>query len=150
MRRREFIPTLGLGSSVLIARARGLTASCPGQPPKPVGGGRPKLGSVSCNFHSLAPGAHPEEAIDIIAGLGFEGVELIANSRRDIDEYWTDATISRIRKQLERNRLEIPQFPFFQPVVEGLTSRDEQERKRSLDYFEAGCRIAKKLGGADG
>jgi sugar phosphate isomerase/epimerase len=101
---------------------------------------------VSWNFHSLAPGAHPEEAIDIIGSLGFEGVELIANSRRDIDEYWTEATISRIKKQLERNRLEVPQFPFFQPVVEGLTSRDAEERKRNLDYFEAGCRIGKKLG----
>ena len=146
MRRREFIPTLGLGGSFLIARAHGLVASHASQSLQPVGGGRPKLGSVSWNFHSLAPGAHPEEAIDIIGSLGFEGVELIANSRRDIDEYWTDATISRIRKQLERNRLEVPQFPFFQPVVEGLTSRHEQERKRSLDYFEAGCRIAKKLG----
>jgi sugar phosphate isomerase/epimerase len=101
---------------------------------------------VSWNFHSLAPGAHPEEAIDIIGSLGFEGVELIANSRMDIDEYWTDSTIDRIKKQLERNRLEVNQFPFFQPVVEGLTSRDADERKRSLDYFEKGCRIAKKLG----
>jgi sugar phosphate isomerase/epimerase len=149
MKRREFIPALGLGSSILIAGARGLAAERSGESSQPVNNGgerRPKLSSVSWNFHSLAPGAHPEEAIDIIGGLGFEGVELIANSRKDIDEYWTDATISRIRKQLDRNHLEIPQFPFFQPVVEGLTSRDEQERKLSLDYFEKGCIIAKKLG----
>lgn len=101
---------------------------------------------MSWNFHSLAPGAHPEEAIDIIGSLGFEGIELIANSRRDVDEYWTDATIGRIRKQVERNHLVVNQFPFFQPVVEGLTSRDADERKQSLDYFERGCRIAKKLG----
>jgi sugar phosphate isomerase/epimerase len=107
---------------------------------------RARIGSVSWNFHSLAPGAHPEEAIDIIGSLGFEGIELIANSRRDVDEYWTDATIGRIRKQLERNHLVLNQFPFFQPVVEGLTSRDAEERKRSIDYFERGCRIAKKLG----
>jgi sugar phosphate isomerase/epimerase len=101
---------------------------------------------VSWCFHTLAPGGHPEEAIDIIGSLGFDGIELIANSRRDVDEYWTDATIDRIRKQLDRNRLQISQFPFFQPVVEGLTSRDEEEHKRSLDYFESGCRIGKKLG----
>jgi sugar phosphate isomerase/epimerase len=146
MKRREFIPALGLGASFLVAGSRCLAASHPIPSAPPAGGARPKLGSVSWNFHSLAPGSHPEEAIDIIGSLGFEGVELIANSRRDVDEYWTDATIGRIRKQLERNRLEVPQFPFFQPVVEGLTSRDEQERKRSVDYFEAGCRIAKKLG----
>jgi hypothetical protein len=46
---------------------------------------------VSWNFHSLAPGAHPEEAIDIIGSLGFDGIELIANSRQDIDAYWTES-----------------------------------------------------------
>ena len=130
MLRREFIPALGLAGALSQLRAAGGM----------------KLGSVSWNFHSLAPGAHPEKAIDIIGSLGFAGVELIANSRRDVDEYWTDATISRINKQLERNKLVVPQFPMFQPVVEGLTSRQADERNVSLDYFEAGCRIGKKLG----
>jgi hypothetical protein len=69
----------------------------------PKGHGEPKIGCVSWNFHSLAPGAHPEEAIDIIGSLGFESIELIANSRQDVDGYWTDATIARIRKQLDQN-----------------------------------------------
>jgi len=133
MRRREFIPLL-LAGAPAIASAQSSTKQ------------RPKIGCVSWNFHSLEPGAHPEQAIDIIGSLGFEGIELIANSRRDVDEYWTDATIGRILKQLERNHLILNQFPFFQPVVEGLTSRDTEERKRSLDYFERGCIIARKLG----
>jgi protein FrlC len=116
-------------------------ASLAGSPPQ-----RPKIGSVSWNFHSLAPGHNPEEAIDIIGSLGFDGIELIANSKRDVDEYWTNATIDRIRKKLDRNHLVVPQFPMFQPVVEGLTSRNRDERNKSLDYFEAGCRIGKKLG----
>lgn len=136
MRRREFISALGVGASQL--------AAAPPGPPQ--GKGRPRIGSVSWNFHSLAPGAHPEEAIDIIGSLGFEGIELIANSRQDVDAYWTDATIGRINKQVERNHLVVNQFPFFQPVVEGLTSRNADERNRSVDYFERGCRIAKKLG----
>jgi sugar phosphate isomerase/epimerase len=145
MRRREFV--LSLGGPLLLANPPGIL-SANGDVPQvsPAAAARRiKISSVSWNFHSLAPGAHPEEAIDIIGSLGFDGVELIANSRRDIDDYWTDATIDRIRKQLERNKLGVPQFPCFQPVVEGLTSRDSQERKKSLDYFEAGCRIAKKL-----
>jgi sugar phosphate isomerase/epimerase len=149
MRRREFIPALGLGGYFFMANAGGRGAPQPNSPLQPDREGgkqRAKIGSVSWNFHSLAPGAHPEEAIDIIGGLGFEGVELIANSRSDVQEYWTEATISRIRKQLERHRLEVPQFAMFQPVVEGLTSRNPEERKRSLDFFEAGCRIGKKLG----
>jgi len=133
---------------MLAAAARNCEAGQPGPPPQTATEGkrRPRIGCVSWNFHSLAPGAHPEEAIDIAGSLGFDGIELIANSRRDIDEYWTDPTIDRIRRQLERNRLVLNQFPFFQPVVEGLTSKDADERKRSLDYFERGCRIAKKLG----
>ncbi|MGA3166280.1 MAG: sugar phosphate isomerase/epimerase [Terriglobia bacterium] len=149
MQRREFISALGLGSYSLIAGASSSLAAAPVQPAYP-GGERTKrqvkIGSVSWNFHSLAPGAHPEEAIDIIGSLGFESIELIANSRKDIDEYWTDSTIDRLKKQMERNRLVVNQYPFFQPVVEGLTSRNPEERKVSLDYFEKGCRIAKKLG----
>jgi len=148
MKRREFIPVFGFGGSLFVAGAQALSAAQPSPALQSSGEGkrRARIGSVSWNFHSLAPGAHPEEAIDIIGSLGFEGIELIANSRQDVDDYWTDATIGRIRKQLERNHLILNQFPFFQPVVEGLTSRDAEERKRSLDYFERGCRIAKKLG----
>jgi sugar phosphate isomerase/epimerase len=147
MRRREFMPVVGLGGPLLLANPAALLPNL-NEPARTSPATRSrliKISSVSWNFHSLAPGAHPEEAIDIIGSLGFDGVELIANSRRDIDDYWTDATLDRIRKQLERNKLEVPQFPCFQPVVEGLTSRDAEQRKKSLDYFEAGCRIAKKL-----
>jgi sugar phosphate isomerase/epimerase len=149
MKRREFIAALGLSSYALMTSPDDATAAeavPPAMPGQASGQGRAKIGSVSWNFHSLAPGAHPEEAIDIIGSLGFEGIELIANSRKDVDEYWTDSTIDRIKKQVERNRLVVNQFPFFQPVVEGLTSTKPEERNLSLDYFEKGCRIAKKLG----
>ena len=148
MRRREFISALGLSSYSLMASASGPPAEAVPHalPADESGDRRARIGCVSWNFHSLGPGAHPEEAIDIIGSLGFEGVELIANSRRDIDEYWSDATIDRIRKQLERNHLVVSQFPFFQPVVEYLTSTNPVERKLSLDYFEKGCTIARKLG----
>jgi len=149
MQRREFLSAMSLGGYSVLANPSGAPTSSAlgsGRTGNEPGKCRIKIGSVSWNFHSLAPGAHPEEAIDIIGSLGFEGVELIANSRQDIDEYWTDATIDRIKKQLERNHLELNQFPFFQPVVEGLTSTNPEERERSLDYFEKGCRIARKLG----
>jgi sugar phosphate isomerase/epimerase len=149
MRRREFISVLGIGSYSLMASANGPAtpeAVPSGLPGIDSGNRRASIGCVSWNFHSLGPGAHPEEAIDIIGSLGFDGVELIANSRQDVDEYWTDRTIDRIRKQLERNHLVVNQFPFFQPVVEGLTSTNAGERKLSLDYFEKGCSIARKLG----
>ena len=138
MRRREFLSAASVAGPIFTSSGSAFAFQ--------QANGRPKIGSVSWNFHSLAPGAHPEEAIDIIGSLGFDSVELIANSRRDVDEYWTDTTIARVRKQVKRNHLVVNQFPFFQPVVEGLTSRDNNERERSLDYFERGCVIAKKLG----
>jgi len=149
MQRRDFLSAVGLGGYSLIGGANPSPASpfpTQGLPANGSGGRRAKIGCVSWNFHSLGPGAHPEEAIDTIGSLGFEGVELIANSPMDVDEYWTDATIDRIKKQLERNHLVLNQFPFFQPVVENLTSPNREERQRSLDYFEKGCRIAHKLG----
>jgi len=94
MRRREFIPALGC----LAGAVSDATPAAPQQTTQVASAanatGRPKLGSVSWNFHSLAPGAQPEEAIDVIGSLGFDGIELIANSRRDVDAYWTDATIA--------------------------------------------------------
>src|SRR6266542_5137484 len=108
--------------------------------------GRAKIGCVSWCFHSFAAGADPEEALDIIGELGFEGTDLILLARQDIQDFWTEGRIGRIRKQLERNRLELAQFVLFQPAIEGLTSADRAERERNLDSFEAGCRIGEQLG----
>ena len=107
---------------------------------------RPRLGCLSWNFHPLRAGVNPEEAIDIIGELGFEGIELIISAREDVPSYWTDAKIDQLKKQLERNKLVVSQFVLFQPVVEGLTSLRAGEREESLDYFTTGCRIGKKLG----
>ena len=109
-------------------------------------GARPKVGCLSACFHPFQAGANPEKAIDIIGEMGFEGIELFVCAKEDIPNYWTDATVDKLKKQLERNRLEVSQLGLFQPVVEGLTSADPDERKRNLDAFEAGCHIAARLG----
>jgi sugar phosphate isomerase/epimerase len=108
--------------------------------------GRPRIGCCSWCFHSFGGGTDPQEAIDILGEIGFEGTDLILNSRQDITDLWTDEKIGQTRKQLERNHLTLAQFVIFQPVVEGLTSTDRAERDRNLDYFEDGCRIGEKLG----
>src|SRR5437016_1744259 len=107
---------------------------------------KPRIGCVSWCFHSFAGGTAPEEAIEIIGELGFEGTELILLGREDIEGYWTDTKVDQLKKQLERHRLAVAQFVIYQPVVEGLTSRDAAERERNLDFFEAGCRIGQRLG----
>src|ERR1051325_5815560 len=97
-----------------------------------------KIGCVSWCFHSFAGGTNPEEAIDIIGELGFDGTDLIVLAPNDLTEYWHSATLDRLRRQLEKHKLEVAQFVLFQPVVEDFTSTNSDERKRSLDNFEAG------------
>src|SRR3954462_13499538 len=84
--------------------------------------GRARIGCVSWCFHSFAAGADPEEALDIIGELGFEGTDLILLARQDIHDFWTETRMSPIRNQLQRNQLELAQVVSFQPAVEGLTS----------------------------
>ena len=107
---------------------------------------RPRIGCTSWAFHGFEGGTNPEAAIDIIGEIGFEGIELILLAPEDIDSYWNAATLERLKHQLQRHRLQLPQFVLFQPVVQDLTSTDPDKRARSLDNFEAGCRIGRELG----
>lgn len=107
---------------------------------------RPKIGCTSWAFHLFTPGTNPEAAIDTVGELGFEGIDLILLAPDDIKGYWHNAKLDELGRQLERNRLEVAQFVLFQPVVEGLSSTNADERARALDNFEAGCRIGAKLG----
>ncbi len=116
------------------------------QPEAAMPAGRMKLGCTSWAFHNFAGGVDPAQAIDTIADLGFDGIELIVNARGDFDTVWSDAGIDRILRQLDTRKLQVSQFVLFQPVVEGLSSLDGETRDKSLDAFEAGCRVGKRLG----
>jgi sugar phosphate isomerase/epimerase len=148
MSRRDFVAAAA-GAAGILASSRAIHATTPASSaaePKPTPPGRPRIGCTSWCFHSFEAGADPSEAIDIMGSLGFEGTELIINSRQDFKGVWADAGVDKIRKKLEQNKLEVAQFVMFQPVVEGLSSLDPEERKRNLDHFEEGCRVGKKLG----
>jgi len=146
--RRDFVMAAAGAAGVFASRGA-IPAIAPAPGPeegKPRPPGRPRISCVSWCFHDLQAGVDPSEPIDIMGSLGFEGTELIISSRQDFKRIWTDAGVDKIRKKLEQNKLEIAQFAMFQPVVEGLSSLDPEERKRNLDYFEEGCRIGRKLG----
>jgi sugar phosphate isomerase/epimerase len=145
--RRDFVK-LSTGTVLAAAGTAGsiLAADLPAARQTPAVG-RPRISSVSWNFHNLGAGyTRPDKAIEQIGPMGFEGIELILTGRAEIAAYWTDATIGEIRKRLDHYKLQVPQFALFQPVVEELTSRSADERAKALDRFEAGCRIAAKLG----
>jgi sugar phosphate isomerase/epimerase len=110
----------------------------------------PASGSVrvACGsfcFHAFRAGAYPDEAVDIIGSMGFDGIELIINAREDFDTYWQGKTLDALRARLDKHKLAISQFILFQPVVEGLTSLDKAERDRNLDWLERGAKVARQL-----
>jgi sugar phosphate isomerase/epimerase len=112
----------------------------------PAGKGRMKVGCLSWCFHDFSPGVNPSEAIDTVGAIGFDGIELIANARDDLNGVWAGESLDGIRSRLEKNKLQVSQFVLFQPVVHGLASPDKKVRGENIDAFEAGCRIAAKLG----
>lgn len=137
--RRHFLQTTAVAAAALPLAALG--ADSP-----PSAKGRPKVGCLSWCFHDFSPGVDPEAAIDIIGELGFDGLEMIVTARRDLKGFWTDARVDRYKQKLEQKKLQVSQFVLFQPVVEDLSSLKADERNQALDYFEAGCRIGKRLG----
>ncbi len=140
--RRKFLHTAALAAaSMPLAGASASAAESP-----PPAQGKIRVGCLSWCFHDFSPAVDPEPAIDVIGDIGFDGLELIATARRDLKDFWTDERIDRLRGKLDAKKLVVSQFVIFQPVVEGLSSLREDERKQGLDYFEAGCRIGKRLG----
>ena len=107
--------------------------------------GKPKVGCLSWFFHDLSPGVDPEPAIETIGELGFDGIELIVTASADLQGFWTEARIERLKRKLERAKLRVSQFVLFQPVVEGLSSTDAEARENALDHFEAGCRLGRRF-----
>lgn len=124
----------------------GLAVVNSAQAEKPAVSGKLKVGCLSWCFHNFAGGVDPSDAIDTVGEIGFDGIELIANVREDLDTIWSGASLDRIRARLERNKLQVSQFVLFQQAVPGLASPDPKIRAQNIDTFEAGCRVAATLG----
>jgi len=112
----------------------------------PATSGQIKVGCTSWAFHGFGDGESPQESIDILGKMGFDGVELIINATSDLTQLWTEDLIGKVRKQLDGYGMEVSQMAIFQPVVQDLSSLDNAKRDAALDKFEAGVKIAKKLG----
>ncbi|MBU6399232.1 MAG: sugar phosphate isomerase/epimerase [Verrucomicrobia bacterium] len=138
LNRRQFLQTTTLATAAWPFLSTGA------EPPTPRAG-KPKVGCLSWCFHDFSPGVDPEPAIDLIGQMGFDGIELIVTASRDLQGFWTDARLDRYRRKLDGYKLRVSQFVLFQPVVGGLSSLEADIRNRSLDHFEAGCRLGQKL-----
>jgi sugar phosphate isomerase/epimerase len=87
-----------------------------------------------------------EEAIERAGGLGFEGVELIAMDRAELDDYYTPSRVASLRRLAKEQALEISQFAVFSTACEGMASLDPAAREAGIDVFASGVRIARDLG----
>jgi sugar phosphate isomerase/epimerase len=105
-----------------------------------------KLGCAAWSLTTPGYAAPYEEAIDTIAQLGFEGVELILHSLDDLENYYTAKRIRELRDRMSSSGLTLSEFALFNDVVIDLASLNEGKRKRALETFERGAELAKELG----
>lgn len=87
-----------------------------------------------------------EEAIVKVAEAGFDGIELMVNDEKELEEYWTDQKIDEIKALLKEHHLELIQLCMFQNLIGGLASEDKEKKALALDNFRRVCRLAKSLG----
>jgi len=140
--RRTFLKAVAASSLLLGVPEEGLGET---SPPRKRKAGKMKIGSVSWNFRGIGAGPPLDEAIEVTGQLGFDGIELIVSRPEDLDTYWKEPTLSHLRKKLDKYNLECSQFVLFQSAVAGLPSLDNDERNRSLDVFERGCKVGAAL-----
>ena len=104
-----------------------------------------RIGAVSWNFRGISAGPPWTEPIDTLADLGFEGVEVICARAEQLDATLSEPHFSNLMRQLEKRKMVISQFVLFQTMVADLGSPDADKRKRALDVFARGCRVAARL-----
>ncbi|HAK97658.1 MAG TPA: hypothetical protein DCM87_22385 [Planctomycetes bacterium] len=128
-----------------LAAAGGAAALSLGAP-EPARAPRMRIGSVAWNLRGIGQGPPWDDAIRTTAELGFAGIELIVARAEELDDYWREPELGRIKALLAELRLACPQFVLFQSAVAGLGSRERGARTRALEVFRKGCAAARALG----
>ena len=105
-----------------------------------------KLGCCTWNFTHPHYEAPYEDAVRAVGELGFEGVEMIVFTKRDLDEYYTPSKISELRHLINSYHLEISEFVLYAYCADGLASLDHREQSAALDVFDRATKVARELG----
>jgi len=95
---------------------------------------------VKACFNTITCGGDKplETVLDLLGKYGFEGVEIEAGR---LDDYLTRYSVSDLRRQLARNRLQVAAimaFPFF-----AFDAAQQEEQLRRVDKY---ARLARQLG----
>jgi sugar phosphate isomerase/epimerase len=99
-----------------------------------------KFGASIWPFHWDVP---YDDGIRHIAKLGFKAIELIAWTRRELDEYYTPQTIKHLRQLLADEGLELSEFVSTPP---GLSNPDKVVREAAVDHFKKQVEVGVGLG----
>lgn len=105
-----------------------------------------KLGCCSWNFTHPHYEAPYDDAIRTVGELGFEGVEMIVFTQRDLDEYYTPEKIEELRRLIGSYQLEISEFVLYAYCADGLESLDRTKREAALSTFSRAAKVASALG----
>ncbi len=92
------------------------------------------------------------ETITILADLGYEGIEIMADVPHAYPLHLRDGDVDRIRRHLETKKIEISNINAFMHHADGDTyhpswiEQDEKERRRRIEYTLACLDLAARLG----
>lgn len=102
---------------------------------------------IGCAVWNFTPKFGPpfEEEIEIIGELGFDGCELIVSTRDQMDSYFTDDRIGKIKSLCNKYNMCISEFVVYANMIKGLASFNQEDKQIALRDFEKGVEIAKKL-----
>lgn len=135
--RRDFLATTALATgSALVSKTFAQEAAQPGI----------RVACCSANFHGFRGGVDPLPAIELIGGMGFDGIELIALALGDLTTIWSGAKLDAIRAALTQHKLAVSRFGVFGPFLDNIFSNDHAKRDANLDAFDKACAVAKLLG----
>ncbi|PTX47668.1 sugar phosphate isomerase/epimerase [Melghirimyces profundicolus] len=102
---------------------------------------------IGCTAWTIAGGYDLpfDEAVDTIGRMGFHGIELIAGSREQIYDYYTDDQCDKLVSQIDEYGMVTSQFVLHKTLIDGLASLNRHDQEKALQVFEKGCHIAKRL-----
>ncbi len=92
------------------------------------------------------------ETISCLAGIGYQGIEIMADVPHAYPVYFTEQDIRQTRKLLAENRIEISNINAFMHNADGDTyhpswiEKDPAERARRIEYTLRCIDLAEKLG----
>lgn len=105
-----------------------------------------KLGCCTWNFTHPHYEAPYEDAVRAVGELGFQGIEMIVFTKKDLEEYYTPRKVEELRQLIRSQGLQISEFVLYAYCADGLASLRSDQRDDALETFDRAARVARDLG----